>query len=952
MQPAEGRRNGIWCMGELFGFLDPVIEEERKCLITRYNLTEEGAKSAADLLRKRLGKLTEPLVLKLFNEELQRIAPVSALGSSFANEEQKREAREAAAEKLTGSESPFLKYPEMELYSQRICVNFRRFMDSLLSRLSENREGIGRELLYGKPMGKLLSLSASGADCHLHGSCALRVGTEGGTFYYKPRDLGPDELFRTLAQRFFEGRIYAPRVLNTGNFYGFVEAIQDRPLEKEGDLSAYFRNFGILLALFRSLGSNDMHYENIVASGIFPVCIDLETIITPVYRILEGTVLKSLDEMDEIHRDIFFSSANTMVLPMMLQGKLQMSPLLETNARCLPEYNGKRRSVYGFENEFMSGFGEGYDTIAENREEIHSLLGRYSKNASRFVLRSSSYYAITLQEMHSEAFLEDPAKKERELLKLGERLKNLSETGKNAITCWERESLEEGDIPYFSIKADEKSLYGAPSLNPLVEDFFSISALEHARLCLSHMGPEEKRFELDYLRVRFRQAADKASPPILNKAYSGPDHSVLERSAPGNAEKANIVRGEANKEDIARGEADKEDIVQGEANKEDTVSGNANEEGQLTAAEALKLSEELFWRILELKVTSAKGTPFFLSYDGNLTPQSMPGLKNGMQGMALFFDLFRKLVPGRENEAEECMEYCRADTKRQLSLLSHYEPGLLGRSMLGLENGIGGILLSPSLSADGAKQLLSCINDEVLKACSRSTLEEGLAGLAVGLSAWKNKGLDQDINRLIPYIIERLLQAETADMSAGLMRGKAGLACALSSCEELTESIEQRHVCKMRREELFREIRSEYSEKLSAWPDQEKLDRPLFPAFDLEKGGPGIGLAAAGCSHELLRLSADSICRKSLLPTDTVLKGNAGSALLLMKAAETLKENQYLDSCGRLLWKMTERAGRDGGFRVLEPSFTMAPDPSFLMGYAGIGYAFLHYAEMLTIQHS
>ena len=74
------------------------------------------------------------------------------------------------------------------------------------------------------------------------------------------------------------------------------------------------------------------------------------------------------------------------------------------------------------------------------------------------------------------------------------------------------------------------------------------------------MGPEEKRFELDYLRVRFRQAADKASPPILNKAYSGPDHSALERSAPGNAEKANIVRGEAHKEDIVRGEAHKEDL--------------------------------------------------------------------------------------------------------------------------------------------------------------------------------------------------------------------------------------------------------------------------------------------------------------------------------------------------------------------------------------------------------
>ena len=882
-------------MDDLFGFLDPIIEEEETFLKTQYNLTEEGAKSASDLLRKRLAKLTEPLVLKQFDEELQRIAPVCVLGSSFANDEQKKEAREAAAKKLTASGAPFFKYPRMERWRQRICGNFRQFMDSLFTRMSENEEGIERELLNGNPMGELLSVSSSGADCHLHGSCALRVSTEGGVFYYKPRDLGPDELFRKLSLRFFEGKICAPRVWKAGKFYGFIEAVQDRALEKEEELPAYFRNFGTLLSLFRSLGSNDMHFENIVASGRFPVCIDLETIITPVYRILEGTDYEGLSDMDEIHRDLFSSSANTMVLPMMLQGKLQMSPLLEQSARCLPEWKGERIPVYGYENAFLSGFSEGYDTIEKNSSKITSLLSEYAKTASRFVLRSSSYYAITLQEMHSEAFLIDPAKKERELQKLGERLKNLSEKDTQKITCWERESLEEGDIPFFSIRADEKSLYGAPSKDPLVQDFFSISALEHAEFCLSHMGPKEKRFELEYLRARFRQAADKASPS-KRKA----DHTVPWQDPEGR---------------------------------------------QLTAKEALRLSEELFGSIQGLKLSSAKGTPFFLSYDSNLTPQYMPGLKNGMQGMALFFEKFRKLVPGREIEAEEFLEYCRADTARQLSFLSHYEPMLLGRTMLGFGNGIGGILISPSLSREGAALLLSLIDEEVLTACVKNTLEEGLAGLLVGLSAWRTEGLMEDIHKLLPYILDRLIHAETANMSAGLMRGKAGLAYALSLCEELTEKKEQKRLCRKRREELFRELRREYSESLSAWPDREKLDRPLFPACDFEKGAPGIGLAAAKDSNELLRLSAESICRGSLLPADTILKGNAGSALLLIKAAETLKEKEYLLSCGRLLWKMSERAGREGGFRVLDPSFRNTPDPSFLMGYAGIGYVLLRYAE-------
>ena len=190
------------------------------------------------------------------------------------------------------------------------------------------------------------------------------------------------------------------------------------------------------------------------------------------------------------------------------------------------------------------------------------------------------------------------------------------------------------------------------------------------------------------------------------------------------------------------------------------------------------------------------------------------------------------------------------------------------------------------------------LNADIIYHNLKDTLDEGLAGLLVGLAAWQNRGLTKDIERLSPYLIDRLLHAETANMSAGLMRGKAGLAYALAKCEELSESKEQKLLCQKRREELFLMIRSEYCGSLSAWPDTEKLARPLFPALDLEKGAPGIGLSAANSSNELLSLSAESICRGSLLPADTILRGNAGSALLLIKAAETLKENKYLEPEG------------------------------------------------------
>ena len=906
-------------MDELFGFLDPFIEGEREYLQTEYRLTKEGAESASELLRKRLVQLTEPLVLKIYNEELQRIAPASLIDPFFAGEEQRKEAKEAVKRRLSGSGALFLAYPELEGYRQRICGNFRQFMDSFFNRLSENKEEIGRKLLGGNPVGELLSLSTSGADCHLHGCCALRVSTEGGTFYYKPRDLGPDEMFERLAGRFFEGRIYAPRILKAGKYYGFIEAIWEQALEKEEDIHAYFQNFGILLSLFRSLGSNDMHYENIVASGVFPVCIDLETIMTPVYRPLEGTDYKSIEQMDELLKDIFFSTANTMVLPMMLQGRLQMSPLLEKGARCLPRFQGEQRDFYGYENDIFSGFGEGYDTIEKNREEILSLLQEYTDTASRFVLRASSYYALTLQEMHSEAFLKEPAKKEQELCKLKERLKNLSAPDAEALTRWERESLEEGDIPFFSLKSGERSLYGAPEGEALVKDFFTISALEHARLCLSHMGSEEKRFELEYLRTRLRQAADKAAPEAFkeeSESHGSFRHGLSEQPF---------------------------------------STGN---DRQLTAEEAVHLSEGLLRDLLELKVTSAHGQPFFLSYDINLAPQCLPGLINGMQGMAFFFEELEKSVPNCRDKASELMELCYIDTERVVRFLGQYEPEMLGRNMLGLGNGIGGILLSPALSRDGAKRLVSYIYDDVLRACTRNTLEEGLAGLLVGLAFWQRRGLLTEENGIVPYITDQLLHADTAQLGAGLMRGKAGLCLALSLCEELAKDQKQGLLCRKRREELLSEIKDEYSESLMAWPDRERLDRPLFPVYDLEKGAPGIGLSAAfllkadppalqGLAEELLKLSAESVCKGTLLPTDTILQGNAGTALFLLEAAEALGEKEYLASAGRILFHMSERARENGGFRVLDPRYKNVPDPSFLMGYAGIGYVLLRYMKMV-----
>ena len=129
-------------------------------------------------------------------------------------------------------------------------------------------------------MGALLSLNASGADSHLHGQCALRVGTEGGVFYYKPRDSRLDRLYREITERFCPDDTRAPLAV-CGEGFGFIECMKTAPVQSREEVSQYYEHFGALTALFRFLGTSDMHYENILACGVYPAAIDMETLFTP-----------------------------------------------------------------------------------------------------------------------------------------------------------------------------------------------------------------------------------------------------------------------------------------------------------------------------------------------------------------------------------------------------------------------------------------------------------------------------------------------------------------------------------------------------------------------------------------------------------------------------------------------------------------------------------------------
>ncbi len=889
---------------ELYAFLLPYAEEEIRQIGAQAGLPlREAAGLGKDLLFQRLKDLAEPAVQAALEERLCAINPAVRLSPHFASRADRERAVRETAERLMRPEgNPFAVYPLLKQDSDRVRANFRGFLTGFLHRLDENRRQIEQLLLQGRPMGALLSLGASGADSHLHGQCALRVEAEGGIFYYKPRDSRLDRLYREIAQRFCPGDTLAPLAV-CGEGFGFIECMKTAPLQSREEVSLYYEHFGALTALFRFLGTSDMHYENILACGVYPAAIDMETLFTPASDPYQGCEIASMDEMNPVWRDIFFSTQSTLVLPMMLQGKAQISPLLRggtETANCLPVLDGRQIPIYGFEESFIRGFSRMYDRLLRERDALAEMVCRAEGMSARFVLRASAYYALTLHELHSPAGCASAEARENILADLNRHFEK--EPSYLPVVRWERACLEEGDIPYFSFRAGQSGLYGDPRGDILLQGFFQMPAVERCLLTLEHSGPEEKRFELDYLRRRFLQGPDSAKGPGGGQPERPPEE------------------------------------------KPDPLSP------QDARAEAVKILREM--DALALRLTDGKR--ILLSADKHLVPSHHPNFERGLPGMSLFFDLVQR-CPGLH--CAETAELLLGDTEEDLlrSRRTYRQMTEAFRGILhpGLRKGVGGLLLSPCMDRDGIADVL-----DSLMLMTRSYEEEdaslysGIGGLLAGCLAAAARIGDGEEKEMLSHLIRRLSRllisrVESVGQVSGLGRGMAGTGLALVQAWQYTGDRALLEAA----EKAFSLESGQYRELLRGWPDYGKSPLPVILGESLEAGAPGIALAAVlseqavPAAGELADRALSCTLALPFQETDDLALGNAGIALALTEAACRRSDPGLLKAAGERLAQSAQRAKQDGGYRSVPLRLRNIPDPSFWRGIAGIGYAMLKYAE-------
>lgn len=350
----------------------------------------------------------------------------------------------------------------VSFYVEIIC-NFK----SDLEKLKEN-------ILIEQDATRISHITSRGSDLHNSGKQVMLIELDNEQcILYKPHSMKNEKIYEGLYNWIQESiglEIYTYNYLLEED-YSWSSIVRYQPCQSEEEVKRYYQRIGIHLFLAYILGTNDLHFENIIASGEFPVLIDLETI-ADVKDIIEG---KSVS--DAIFNQLIQSVLYTGLLPnyrtdnsglgidssgiagneqqqysfkvprIMMEGTSEMYidyvQLYTEQEKNRVMLNGENISPIPYIKEIEYGFENAYETVQCNQDYFMNVMSQHKSLRSRALVADTQRYAMLLSSSYHPSLLQDGADREIFLYSLWEGRDN------GAMVDLEVRSLLHGDIPYF-----------------------------------------------------------------------------------------------------------------------------------------------------------------------------------------------------------------------------------------------------------------------------------------------------------------------------------------------------------------------------------------------------------------------------------------------------------------------------------------------------------------------
>lgn len=366
----------------------------------------------------------------------------------------------------------------------------------LLVRFKADRNALSREFFRDGPLEKITNLRVGLSDPHNGGRTVALLKFGNFSIIYKPRPGNGEEEWYDFVRWFnrgpFKFKLRAARVL-TRKGYCWMERIRAESPPPDVLLRLY-RRLGATIAAAYLLRAADLHRDNIIVAGEYPVLVDAETLWhvsrrgqSASERLFETGFLSPSRE----RRSLRYRSS---VLPALLAAA------------------GTRLKRKEIENAIVRGFTRAWQFIFSR-----GLSGRFQFRTQkrRYIYRSTAKYDRIRRASIQPAALRSAAKRDQLIARL---CRDSSLPTK--IVGREIEALKRFDIPYFTHKPATFVVDANTSPSPPKE---LIEALRRAIgiTCPSILG------RVNFAKIR-RSKSDSLPHCVLRASHFGAEHNPEE----------------------------------------------------------------------------------------------------------------------------------------------------------------------------------------------------------------------------------------------------------------------------------------------------------------------------------------------------------------------------------------------------------------------------------------
>ena len=483
-------------------------------LLAKKKNNNEAKKETNEAIEKYKIQSAQGLALRMLIADIQHVKTTDRL-CGMTPEEEYQDYLQRYLSSAEHVQKLCDRYPELMRVTEQVMEQAEAFLQEFLQRFENDHRKIAEEICPGVEHVGIRSLGLKAGDPHNGGRSTIRVQLENGAWlYYKPHSIRKKALYQTLYNRISKslGLSCLPAPYLDCGVYGWEAEIVSRGCDTVAEVQSYYYRMGIHLFLGYVLTASDLHGENLVACGEYPMIIDFETfpgyapdgerkssvLTTGLLPVLtwgaggQAAVISALSDGEKIRTPFRMPVVKN-------EGRSDIciahEPIELQLTECVVRLQGQAVNPADYTEELCRGFADAYRDCRQD-SEAEKLLEQFFEGRFRILLRHSQQYAMyRLTSLHPGVL--GSTEERRKLLEVLYE-ENMSERTKR-LHDYEIESLMRMDIPYFELGGESRSLYDGDGNE--YPEYLPMTPLEAWKRKWKHLGREDEVRQVALIRL-------------------------------------------------------------------------------------------------------------------------------------------------------------------------------------------------------------------------------------------------------------------------------------------------------------------------------------------------------------------------------------------------------------------------------------------------------------------